>query len=493
MQTEFFSQRRAGVLLHPTSLPGTLGNGDFGAQAYRFVDFLAASGLSVWQVLPLNPPHSELSPYQCQSSHAGNLLLVDLTALEEKGWLAPLEIAPESVGEQRCQRLQRLAQAYHGFKQVATLAEQQAFQEFCAQQAHWLDDYALFHTLKRHYQQAAWWEWLPEHRNYQASALQQARLEFTEMILEQKFGQFIFFQQWLALKAYANAKGVFLFGDMPIFVAEDSADVWANRGYFLLDEHGRPSVVAGVPPDYFSATGQRWGNPLYDWDKLQADNFAWWLQRLKTAELLFDVIRIDHFRGFEACWTIPATEKTAEHGEWVKVAGEALFDALLPQLHLPVVAEDLGVITPEVEALRHKYHFPGMKILQFAFDSDASNPYLPHNHEPNGVVYTGTHDNDTTLGWFHLLSPTVQAYALEYAHAEAHQMPWKLIELGFASVAKLVMIPMQDILSLDGSHRMNLPGTVKGNWEWRFSWSQLLPEHVEQLRHLSRFYGRDGR
>lgn len=491
MQTELFSKRRAGVLLHPTSLPETLGNGDLGKHAYRFVDFLAESGLSVWQMLPLNPPHSELSPYQCQSSHAGNLLLVDVSALEQKGWLAPLEVVPEALGEQRCQRLQRIALAYQGFKQLASSEEQQEFKNFCTAQAHWLEDYALFHALKRHYQQAAWWDWLPEHRDCQPQAVQQARLDFAEMILEQQFGQFIFFQQWLALKAYANAKGIFLFGDMPIFVAEDSADVWANRHYFLLDPQGRPQVVAGVPPDYFSATGQRWGNPLYNWHELREDKFSWWLQRLKTAELLFDVIRIDHFRGFEACWTIPASEQTAERGEWVKVEGEALFDTLLPQLRLPVVAEDLGVITPEVNALRNKYQFPGMKILQFAFDSDATNPYLPHNHEPNSVVYTGTHDNDTTLGWFKSLNPTMQEYVLKAVQAEPHQMPWKLIEMGFASVAKLVIIPMQDILGLDSSHRMNKPGTVQGNWEWRFSWSQLLPEQIHQLRYLSKFYGRD--
>jgi 4-alpha-glucanotransferase len=556
INSKFFNQRRVGILLHPTSLPKTPGNGDLGQQAYRFIDLLADCGISLWQMLPVGPPHEDLSPYSCQSVHAANPALINLEWLVKKGWLSEdgspntpealerelqrlaqlgwyqadtltLELAklvestpfregfcplPEREVAVRYRRA-RLKEARAGFNKLANQSDRSNYLDFVKKQQAWLEDYALFLALQaEHFQtlraeclkvvkettapdalktrltklkeKAGWWEWPQELRDRQPKALEVARKRLAIEMEQHRFEQFLFFTQWRELKQYAHERGVYLFGDIPIFVSEDSVDVWANRENFLLDQRGRPTVVAGVPPDYFSATGQRWGNPHYNWDYMRNNGFNWWIARLRSAEVLFDLIRIDHFRGFEASWAIPATCETAIEGRWVKVPGEALFDKLQQVGTLPIVAEDLGVITPEVTALRDKYNFPGMKILQFAFDSGPSNPYLPHNHVENCVVYTGTHDNNTTLGWFRGLTEQQRQEVCKYLHTTPDKMPWALIETAFASVARLVVIPMQDILALDERHRMNVPGVPMGNWRWRFDWSQIPADFNKRLRDL---------
>ncbi len=489
---ELLSIRRAGILLHPTSLPHTIGNGDLGEQAFYFINFLVSCGISVWQMLPLGPTHDDLSPYQAQSVHAINPVLINLEKLIEKNWLAVDHNLPYEQDEVsiKLYRFKRLHEAFTGFQQCATEADKQAFEQFKTQHAAWLEDYALYRLLKSLHNNATWTQWPAKYRDRKAASINALKQQYVDEITFYCFEQFIAFGQWLAIKEYANQKGVYLFGDMPIFVAHDSVDVWANRKNFLLDKTGQPNVVAGVPPDYFSATGQLWGNPHYDWEYMLKDGFQWWLDRFRIQQVLFDVIRIDHFRGFEACWTVPADEKTAINGEWVKVPGIELFKVLRQHINLPLVAEDLGVITDEVTALREQFGLPGMKILQFAFDGGAANPYLPHYHEPNSVVYTGTHDNNTTVGWFDELPPRVQQHVCSYVQCDPHDIPWALISSAFASVARLAIIPMQDILSLDAVHRMNIPGTAEGNWRWRFDWNQL-PEGVhERVKQLARFFDR---
>ncbi|MCK5663281.1 MAG: 4-alpha-glucanotransferase [Thiotrichaceae bacterium] len=471
MNQDFFKKRRAGILLHPTSLPG---KGDLGQEAYNFVDFLANSGISLWQMLPLGPPHDDLSPYQCQSVHAANPVLISLEHLVKKGWIT----------EQSS-----LKEARIGFEKNANQADRAAFLAFIEEHKYWLEDYALFRALRLEHNNVAWWDWSPDLRDRVPQALKAAKLRLKSIIEQNRFEQFVFFSQWHELKEYAHEKGVYLFGDIPIFVAEDSADVWACRENFLLDAEGKATIVAGVPPDYFSETGQRWGNPHYNWDYMQENGFSWWRERLKSANLLFDVARIDHFRGFEASWAIPASCKTAIEGEWIKVPGEALFNTLT-DIDLPLVAEDLGIITREVTALREKFGLPGMKILQFAFDGGNDNPYLPHNLIEECIVYTGTHDNNTTLGWFNELPEHTQHYVCDYLHVASNDMPWSLIEAAFASVAQWAIIPMQDVLALDGTHRMNIPSVEKGNWCWRFEWSQLPPDINNNLRQLCNDSGR---
>ncbi len=483
------NQRRAGILLHVTSLPGSAGNGDMGTEAYRFVEFMAASGVSVWQVLPLGPTHGDGSPYQCLSVHAGNPLLINLEWLQGKGWIESTK--PGAGDSFDRHRMNCLQQAWDGFQQKATPEEKEALDEFSVAQAEWLDDFALYMALRQELNEQAWTQWPEALRDRQPKAIEQARVRLSRQIGSIRFQQYLFFQQWHELKNHAHQHGVLLFGDMPIFVAHDSADVWAHREYFTVDEKGHPLTVAGVPPDYFSATGQRWGNPLYHWDRIQRDGFSWWIARMRTQFELFDFVRIDHFRGFEAFWEIPGSAETAIEGHWVKAPGEALLSALQQTFHdLPLVAEDLGIITPEVDALRNRFGLPGMKILQFAFGGDASNPYLPHNHEKKSVVYTGTHDNDTTKGWYAMLTEAEKKHVAAYFGHPGEEMPWPLIRAALASVACLAMLPMQDILALDGEHRMNTPGTAEGNWRWRFSWEQVdpgLPAHLSGLMHL---YGR---
>ena len=465
--------------------------GDMGHNAYRFIEFLAASGMGVWQMLPLGPTHEDGSPYQCLSVHAGNPSLISIDWLVECNWLHKPD-CPTDVTASEKYRLNCLRLARTGFEAAADADSQQACMEFQNKASHWLDDYALFVALRRELGGQPWWNWPVGERDRKPAALQQARQRLADEISQVKFEQFVFFTQWHALKDFAHQHGVALFGDMPIFVAHDSAEVWAQRHYFAVDEHGRAESVAGVPPDYFSATGQYWGNPQYRWERLEADGFMWWIERLRTQFELFDLVRVDHFRGFEAFWEIPAGAKTAVEGRWVKAPGKALLQALHNAFHrLPLVAEDLGTITPEVDQLRQEFNLPGMKILQFAFDGNPDNPYLPHNHEINCVVYTGTHDNDTTLAWYGALPELERQRLDDYLGFEVNvAMPWPLIRCALASVANLAILPMQDILGLGQGNRMNLPGTIGNNWRWRFQWEQVPTALAGQLRHLNHIYAR---
>jgi 4-alpha-glucanotransferase len=481
-QAQVFEQRRSGVLLHITSLP----SGSLGQDAYRFVDFLQESGVTVWQMLPLGPTHSDGSPYQCLSAHAADAKLICLETVKSQPWADGEDFSGDTF-------LIILVNAYRQFIQRATEFEKDEFKAFCEQQNYWLDDYVIYREIRHLNHTIPWFEWPEALRNRHNNAINKIREEREDALDIRRFGQFLFFQQWHALKSYANERGILLFGDMPIFVAHDSADVWANPELFTLDDSGQATRVAGVPPDYFSETGQRWGNPLYCWEKHINENFSWWKQRVQTQLELFDLIRIDHFRGFEACWEIPASCETAIDGQWVKAPGDALFEQLINTFgELPLVAEDLGIITDEVTALREKYAMPGMKILQFAFGDDASNPYLPHQHTQDSVSYTGTHDNNTTLGWFEELDDNTKARIYEYLGGSQEIIPWLLIRASLATVSQLAVLPMQDILALDGEHRMNVPGTTEGNWNWRFDWNMVDEMCSIRLKSLNELYGRSG-
>lgn len=477
-------KRRAGVLLHITSLPGEDDQGDMGHQAYRFIEFLSSAGISIWQTLPLGPVHDDRSPYQCLSVHAGNPLLISQDWLKDRGWL---DKSPSPADK----RENWLRLAYEGFKLQDDHATVSELKQFCEQEKHWLDDYALYSALREQHKHRPWMEWPVSIRDRRANSLAKAAQQLTDEIDRIRFEQFVFFKQWHELRDFAHRHNVYLFGDMPIFVAHDSAEVWAHREYFSVTSDGQASKIAGVPPDYFSETGQRWGNPLYNWEALQKDDFQWWKQRLHSQLALFDLIRIDHFRGLEAYWEIPAEAETAIHGHWVKAPGDALLQALTEDLHgLPLVAEDLGTITAEVDALRHKYNIPGMKIIQFAFDGDPKNPYLPHQHQSDYVVYTGTHDNDCTLAWFESLDDHARQHVLDYLGHPTEAFPWPLIRVALASVANIAILPMQDILALGANNRMNTPGTTEGNWGWRFTWEQVPDGLGARLHHLLGLYNR---
>ncbi len=468
-------RRRAGILLHPTSLPsGTLGN-----SAYRFLDHLHACGISVWQMLPLGPTHGDGSPYQCLSSHAGNPRLIDYPLLpRQHAWCL--------------QPVHGLGEAWAQFMRHADALQRQALTDFIAEEAHWLEDYVLFVALREQHGQRAWFDWPEALRTRQADALAQARVEHAARLDMLRFEQYLFFSQWLRLRRYAQTHGILLFGDLPIYVAHDSAEVWAQPELFSVDASGQCEAVAGVPPDYFSATGQRWGNPLYRWARHQADDFAWWLARFATQLKLFDLVRIDHFRGLQAYWSIPAHCATAIEGEWIEAPGDALLTRLREVFgDLPVVAEDLGIITEDVTLLREKHGLPGMRILQFAFDGGADNPYLPHNHTQDSVVYTGTHDNDTTLGWWQSLDAEAQQRVLAYLDGGLDEpMPWALMRAALESVAQLTVLPLQDVFELDSAARMNTPGTVEGNWQWRYDEDEWTEARIQRLREAVACYGR---
>ena len=488
---DWFAQRRAGILLHPTSLPGTPGNGDLGPEAYRFVDFLAECGVGLWQTLPLGPTHEDGSPYQCTSVHAGNVRLISLQALVELGWLDDAALNDEDNLD--TQRSVRLAAAWNGFQRKAGDDDRKAFKRFVEEHSRWLEDFALYQALRGAYGGSAWYDWPRPVCERKPEALDRERKRLAGAISHVRFEQYLFYRQWTQLRRYANDRGILLFGDIPIFVAHDSADVWAHREWFSVDEQGHLQVVAGVPPDYFSATGQRWGNPHYRWDVLKQDGFVWWLERIRTQMEMFDLVRIDHFRGFEAYWEIDASAETAIDGHWVKGPGESFFEVLKQVFgELPLVAEDLGVITPEVTALRKMFGLPGMKILQFAFDGSPDNPYLPHNHEELSVVYTGTHDNNTTLGWYQELSDEDRGRVRHYLGDSQEPMPALLMRAALASVARLAVIPLQDVLELDGAHRMNVPGVADDNWRWRFGWDQVQEHQKQRLQDWITLYGRRG-
>jgi 4-alpha-glucanotransferase len=493
--------RASGILLHPTSLPGPHGSGDFGPAAYHFVDWLVAAGQKLWQILPLGGIGPGNSPYMSSSAFAGNVLLLDLAQLQQRGWLTPDELQPEPGFEAHRlnfaavypYRMDRLARAARRFYAEGSHHDRRDFTDFCTHHAAWLDDYALFMSLAEHLNWKDWSDWGTGLAKREPAALQAAQEEHADRIAFWKFCQWCFFTQWAQLKAYANERGVEIVGDAPIFIAYQSAEVWARQELFQLDDMGKPVVVAGVPPDLFAATGQRWGNPLYRWSEHEKEGFAWWVERIRHTFELVDIVRIDHFRGFAGCWEIPSHEPTAEHGRWVSAPGEALFKAVAKALGpMPIIAEDLGVITPDVVALRKKFAFPGMRILQFAFASDSGDRFLPHNHEPDTVVYTGTHDNDTSVGWWATATDAERHHVREYLATDGREIHWDMIRASCMSVADTAVHPMQDVLGLGGEHRMNFPGQREGYWEWRFTWEQVLPEHAHRLAVLCRLYRRDG-
>ena len=479
--------KQAGVLLHISSLPSNGKIGDLGENAYSMVDTLAHMQVRVWQTLPINMPHADRSPYQCISAFAGDIALISLEKLVSQKLLQKTELK-KFYAEDVQDKTELIKNAYARFVKSH---DQIAFQQFCESEAEWLDDFALFLVLRRKFNLQGWNVWPESYKNRDALTLAEAQKDLTDEILVSKYAQFIFFEQWHALKTYANHKSVALFGDIPIFVAFDSAEVWAKPHLFKLDEQKNMTVVAGVPPDYFSETGQRWGNPHYHWENMAAENFSWWVARLAKQSALFDLVRIDHFRGLQAAWEIPANEETAINGAWVLAPGDALLETIyqqLPNIHL--VAEDLGIITPEVDALRIKFGLPGMKILQFAFGGDDTNPYLPHNIQANSVAYTGTHDNDTTLGWYSQAEEHVKAHLYRYLNNDNPPMPQALIAMTLESAAYLVVIPWQDVLGLDSEARMNIPGTVENNWRWRFNKEMVTKAHIENFKTLVAASGR---
>ena len=502
--------RASGILLHPTCLPSRFGIGDLGDEAYRFADFLAASGQSLWQVLPLGPTGYGDSPYACYSAFAGNTLLISPEKLFEEGLLAKADLdqipllPTERVDFERVHQSRDLIlhKAFARYQTTDDTELRGAFETFAAQNASWLDDYALFRTLKSAHSGLAWHEWNSGLVGREPAALARARVDLREQIEAHKFYQFLFFKQWFALKTYCNERSISLIGDIPIFVAHDSADVWTNPDQFKLDQDRRPIVVAGVPPDYFSATGQFWGNPLYDWERMLADGFKWWIERVRATLQTVDIVRVDHFRGFAASWEIPGGDKTAERGRWVEAPGRELFNAIRNSLgELPIIAEDLGVITPDVEKLRDDFGFPGMRVLQFAFSSDANNVDLPHNYHRNVAVYTGTHDNDTTAGWFNSVAgggstrteaqiSSEKNFCLKYLNTDGREIHWDFIRAALASVADTAIVPLQDLLGLGSEARMNLPNSTQGNWSWRCKQDTLTEDHSERLRDMTATYGR---
>ena len=491
--------RSSGILLHPTSLPGRYGIGDLGEFAYRFVDWLEAYGQTIWQVLPLGPTSYGDSPYQTLSAFAGNPNMISLDALIRDGLLTQADLAdtPDfptdhvDYGWVIPFHDEKLSLAYQNFTKSKDETMQNAFDAFVQANTYWLEDFAIFVALKRQHDLRPWVEWDSALALRDENALAKAEKTYASEINEQKFRQWLFYKQWNYLKTYANNKGIRLFGDLPIFVAHDSSDVWANQDKYFLDETGNPTVIAGVPPDYFSPTGQRWGNPLYRWDVMQADGYSWWLERFKAILSLVDYVRIDHFRGFEAYWEIPAEEETAIKGTWVSGPGLNFFQAVQDALgELPVIAEDLGVITEGVEKLRDTFNLPGMKVLQFAW-GEPTNPFLPHNHPVNCVVYTGTHDNNTTVGWWaDEVNEDTLNFMQDYLGQEVHDIVWTLARVGMRSSGHTFIMPMQDVLGLGAEGRMNTPGQPAGNWTWRFTEADFDNNGKDALLHITHMFQR---
>ncbi len=492
-------KRSAGILLHPTSLPGNYGIGDLGKEAYKFIDFLVETGNTLWQVLPLGPTGYGNSPYQCFSAFAGNPLLISPDILKDEGLLTEEDLKGSitqekyhvDFGKVIGTKFNLLRRAFANYNSKGI----DGFEEFCESNKDWLDDFALFMACKNYHGGIVWSKWDEEIAFRKKNAIEKWTEKLSDEIRFQKFVQFKFFSQWKKLREYADSKGIKIIGDVPIYIAYDSADLWANKKYFTVDDEGKLEFVAGVPPDYFSATGQLWGNPLYKWEVMKKDNFRWWIKRFKSIFSLVDIVRIDHFRGFEAYYKIPGDAPTAETGEWVKAPGEKLFNTLKKEFDaLPVLAEDLGVITKEVVRLRDKFDFPGMKILQFAFGKDGEKRFLPHNFINNCVVYTGSHDNDTTRGFFDKekeKKSDVFYHAQDYMNYYGDDMCHALIKLAYSSVGNIVIIPMQDILNLDSSARMNFPSKPDGNWTWRFSWEQVSEGLSKHYRYLIDLYERN--
>ena len=493
------TDRVSGILLHPTSLPGAFGAGDFGSDAYQFVDWLVSAGQTYWQVLPLGEIGPGNSPYMSSSAFAGSILLIDLAELSSHGWLSSEDLTPHPDFRPdrvdftllRPFRMERLRRAARNFFASGHDNMHRAYTEFCIAENEWLEDYALFMTIAERESWSEWSHWSKELAHRKPQALRLMKKTCADEVGFWKFCQWCFARQWSNLRLYANERGVQIIGDVPIFVAYQSADVWSHQELFELDENGRPSVVAGVPPDYFSETGQLWGNPLYRWDIHEKTGYAWWIARLRHALQLADLVRIDHFRGFVAYWEVPADAPNAINGKWIAGPGKKLFEAFEKAFpHLPIIAEDLGLITPDVVDLRDKFKLPGMRILQFAFAEGQGNHFLPHHYVPNTIAYTGTHDNDTTLGWWNTVSDHEKVFAQHYLDSDGRAIQWDMMRALSNSVANIVIYPMQDVLGLSGDHRMNFPSQPTGNWEWRFSWDQVQPKHTQALAKMSLEHGR---
>lgn len=495
-------ERASGILLHPTSLPGRYGIGDLGPAAYMWIDFLDQVGCALWQVLPLGPTGYGDSPYQCFSAFAGNPLLISLEQLSTDGLLTLEDLIdlpafpPGKVdyGMVIPWKLSLLDLAFSRFQTESQADLKEEFAEFCAQNSFWLDDFALFMALKDAHGGGSWIEWPQQLRSRKPEALEKAARQLGESAKRHAFRQFLFFRQWAALRRYAHERSIRIIGDIPIFVAHDSAEVWARPELFYLEEDGNPTVVAGVPPDYFSETGQLWGNPLYRWEVHQQEGYAWWFARIRTVLSLVDFVRLDHFRGFAGYWEVPFGEKTAVKGRWVRGPGLDFFQKLEDSLgDLPIIAEDLGVITRDVAEIRDHFGLPGMRIIQFAFHGDPTEPFLPHNHVENCVVYTGTHDNDTSLGWYQRVPEEEQDFYRRYLNQDGNQVSWDFIRAAWASVAVFALAPLQDFLELGNEARMNYPGNPGGNWTWRMPAGCLTDRLAERIQEVNFLYARDKR
>lgn len=485
--------RSSGILLHPTSLPSNGGIGDFGPEAYAFLDFLADARQGLWQILPLSPPGMGNSPYSAISAFAGNPLLISLERLAERGWIAKDRLKPSSARNQRIDfdeikaaKLPLLREAAQNFLDSSN-GDRKGYEKFKRENSWWLDDFVLFEVMREVYDGASWSTWPKPLARREPQGLHDFGVEYQRQLEVERVVQFAFFEQWRALRLYAARRGTRIIGDVAIFVNYDSADVWRHPELFYLDESLQPTVVAGVPPDAFSASGQRWGNPLYRWDVCKATGYEWWMQRMCWALKSFDMVRLDHFRGFESFWEIPASEPTAVKGRWVQGPKDDLFNVLRQRIgDLPLIAEDLGMITPEVYALRDRLGIPGMKVLEFGFGDPGAHIYLPHNFPPNCVVYTGTHDNDTTVGWWKSSATADEKrYAAAYIGEARDGIHWAFIRAAFASVARLAVVPLQDVLGLGSDSRMNTPSRSDGNWGWRFERGALKQELAEKLAALS--------
>lgn len=489
--------RNSGILLHITSLPGSEGIGTLGAEAFRFIDFLQKTGQGIWQILPLGPVGYGNSPYQCYSAFAGNPLLIDLDVLVEEGLLeqGDLEDKPESplyridFDKVADWKYPVLKKAFENFRHSNHYKNE--YEEFLSKHQWWLYDYALFMAAKKHFSNKVWTEWEDGLKFRDSNVLEKYSILLDEEISFRKFMQFMFFRQWFRVKDYARSKNVQILGDMPLYVSGDSVDVWTNTEIFMLDDKLNQTEMGGVPPDYFSETGQLWGNPVFNWERIEERDYDWWLARLHFNLNLFDQVRIDHFRGLEAYWSVPAGETTAIKGAWVPAKGYRLLEKFKEQVEtLPLVAEDLGVITREVEDLRDDFNLPGMKVLQFGFGSDPANHNLPHNYLPGFIAYTGTHDNNTTLGWLRSLEGEEKKMVRHYLGTTGKKAVRVAVELIWSSCACSAIIPMQDVLELDERSRLNTPGTAEGNWEWRFKWWQLRKKHMEFLKSITKKYNR---
>ena len=493
------NNRKSGILLHITSLPGNEGLGTLGENAFRFVDFLVEAGQKLWQILPLGPVGFGNSPYQCYSAFAGNPLLIDLELLKDDNLISETEIGTipsfikKRIGFKKVEKwkLPVLKKAFYNFRNRVFENYKNEYHAFLNEHNWWLNDYAIFMAARDFYKGEHWSNWEDGLKYRNNAALQKIGEQLVDEIDFHKFMQFLFFRQWFDLKKYANSKGVEIVGDVPLYVSGDSSDVWTNTDIFLLDENLKPTEVGGVPPDVFSETGQLWGNPVFDWQRLKERDFDWWMARLHFNMNMFNLVRIDHFRGLESFWSVSADETTAINGKWKPAFGHEMLAKIKSQIgELPFIAEDLGIITKEVTQLRDDFDLPGMKVLQFAFTSDAKNEFLPHNYSENFIVYTGTHDNDTTLGWLMLVGDEEQKLVEKFIGEQNRNGLLKTIEMAMSSVAKTAIIPMQDFLELGSEARMNIPGTASGNWDWRFQWRQLKRSQKRFLLELTEKYNR---